>query len=183
MRDRGLLSLGLVSLVLLIPACRSKEGETPKAETPKATATVAAAAAPEPTATATPVPEPTATATAVPSPIPPPEAKESSAEELELIGIVRGGSTPSALIGFKGRQEIFRKGDAVFDHGTVKDVRDDSVVIRSGDKDVTLKLAKEVAAAPPPAPAEEVVEAAPAAKEAAPHVRPSRCRAPKRARH
>ena len=171
MRDRGLLSSGLVLLVLLIPACRSKEGETSKAETAKAKATVAAVTGPTkapPTATATPAP--TATATAVPSPLPtsPPEAKESSAEELELIGIVRGGATPSALIGFKGRQEIFRKGDAVFDHGTVNDVRDDSVVIRSGGKDATLKLAKEVAAAPPQTPAEEVVEAAPAAKEAAP---------------
>ncbi len=91
-----------------------------------------------PTETPEPAPTATATATAVPSPSPlptsPPEAKEGSADELELIGIVRGGGTPSALIGFKGRQEIFRKGDAVFDHGTVKDVRDDSVVIRSGGR-------------------------------------------------
>jgi type II secretory pathway component PulC len=171
MRDRGLLSSGLVLLVLLIPACRGKEGETSKEETAKAKETVAALPGPTkapPTATAEP--EPTATAVPPPSPLPtsPPAAKEGSAEELELIGIVRGGGTPSALIGFKGQQEIFRKGDAVFDHGTVKDVRDDSVVIRSGGSDVTLKLAKEVAAAPPQTPVEDVVEALPAAKEAAP---------------
>jgi type II secretory pathway component PulC len=172
MRERGLLSSGLVLLVLLIPACQGKQDENSKEETAKAKATVAAVTGPTkapPTATATP--EPTATATAVPSPSPlptsPPEAKEGSAEDLELIGIVRGG-TPSALIGFKGQQEIFRKGDAVFDHGTVKDVREDSVVIRSGGNDVTLKIAKEVAAAPPQTPAEEVVEAAPAGREAAP---------------
>jgi type II secretory pathway component PulC len=158
---------GLLLLVLLIPACRGKEGETSKEEAAKAKATVAPVTAP-PTATATA--EPTATAVPSPSPLPtsPPEAKEGSAEDLELIGIVRGGSTPSALIGFKGQQEIFRKGDAVFDHGTVKEVHDDSVVIRSGGSDVTLKLAKEVAAAPPQTPVEDVVEAIPAAKEAAP---------------
>jgi hypothetical protein len=172
MRDRGLLSLGLVLLVLLIPACRGKEGETSK-ETAKTRETVAAVTAPTkepPIATAEPAPTATATATALPSPSPlptsPPEAKEGSAEELELIGIVRGGGTPSALIGFKGQQEIFRKGDAVFDHGTVKEVRDDSVVIRSGGNDVTLKLAKEVAAAPAQTPAEDVVETVPGAKEA-----------------
>jgi general secretion pathway protein C len=172
MRDRGLLSSGLVLLVLLIPACQGKEGETSKEETAKAKETVAAVTGPTNAApTATAEPEPTATATAVPQPSPlptsPPAAKESSAEELELIGIVHGGSTPAAMIGFKGQQEIFRKGDAVFDHGTVKDVRDDSVVIRSGGSDVTLKIAKEVAAAPPPTPIEDVVEAVAAAKEAA----------------
>jgi type II secretory pathway component PulC len=173
MRDRGLLSSGLVLLVLLIPACQGKEGEPPQEETAKAKATVAAVTGPTkapPTATATA--EPTATATPVPSPSPlpttPPEAKEGSAQELELIGIVRGGGAPSALIGFKGQQEIFRKGDTVFDHGTVKDVRDDSVIIRSGGNDVTLKLAKEVAAAPPQTPVEDVVEAVPAAKEVVP---------------
>jgi general secretion pathway protein C len=172
MRDRGLLSPGLVLLLLLIPACRGKEGETSKTETAKAKATVAAVTVPtKAPPTETPMPTPTATATTAPSPAPlptsPPEAKESSAEELELIGIVRGGGTPSALIAFKGRQEIFRKGDAVFDHGTVKDVRDDSVVIRSGGQDVTLKLAKEVTAAPAQKPVEEIVEATAATKEAA----------------
>jgi general secretion pathway protein C len=163
MRDRGLLLSGLVLIGLLAPACRSGEGEAPKAEASK-TATPPPTVPPTavPTATATTPPAPTATA--APSPTMAPEAKESPAEELELIGIVRGGGTPSALIGFNGRQEIFRKGDAVFDHGTVKEVRDDSVVIRSRGKDVTLKLAKEAVAAPPPAPAEEIVEAAPAGK-------------------
>ena len=171
MRDRGLLSSGLLLLLLLIPACRGKEGETSKTETAKARATVAAVTVPtKAPPTETPMPAPTATTAPSPSPLPtlPPEAKESSAEELELIGIVRGGGNPSALIGFKGRQEIFRKGDAVFDHGTVKDVRDDSVVIRSGGKDVTLKLAREVAAAPVQTPVEEIVEATAATKEAAP---------------
>lgn len=170
MRDRGLLWSGLLLLLLLIPACRGKEGETSKTETAKAGATVAAVTVPtKAPPTETPMPAPTATTAPSPSPLPtsPPEAKESSAEELELIGIVRGGGTPSALIGFKGRQEIFRKGDAVFDHGTVKDVRDDSVVIRSGGQDVTLKLAKEVTAAPAQTPVEEIVEATAATKEAA----------------
>jgi type II secretory pathway component PulC len=170
------MSWGLVLLVLLLPACRGQEGETSKEETPKARETVAAVTSPtKAPPTATPEPEPTATAAATaapsPSPVPTaaPEAKEGAAEDLELIGILRGGGgTPSALIGFKGQQEIFRKGDAVFDHGTVKDVRDDSVTIRSGGNDVTLKLAKDVAAAPPPTPAEDVVEAVPAVREAAP---------------
>src|SRR5437867_9054220 len=167
MRDRGLMSSGLVLLlVLFIPACRGKEGETSKKETPKTRETVAAVTGPtKAPPTATPAPEPTATTAPSPSPIPTaaPAAREGSPEELELIGIVRGGGTPSALIGFKGQQEIFRKGDAVFDHGTVKDVRDDSVVIRSGGSDVTLKLAKEVAAAPVQTPIEDVVEAVQAA--------------------
>src|SRR6059036_1057102 len=98
MRDRGMLSSGLVLLVLLMPACRGKEGETSKEETAKARETVAAVTGPTKVPpTATGEPEPTATAAPSPPPLPtsPPEAKEGSAEELELIGIVRGGGTPS----------------------------------------------------------------------------------------
>lgn len=173
MRDRGLLVSGLVLFVLVTSACRSKEGDkTAEKEAPKGRATVSAVAAPTqapPTMTPTEVATPTVAPTPSPLPTAPPQEKKASADELELIGIVRGTQTPSALIGYKGRQEIFRKGDAVFDHGTVKEVRDDSVVIHSAGEDVTLKLAKEATAGPPPgAPVEEVVEATPPAKPAAP---------------
>jgi type II secretory pathway component PulC len=97
-----------------------------------------------------------------------PQVKEGAAGDLKLLGIVRGGSSSGALIGLDDKQEIFHKGDAVFDHGTLKDVRDDSVVIHSGDSDVTLKVVKE---APPPASepaAEQVVDAPPPVRDAAP---------------
>jgi type II secretory pathway component PulC len=97
-----------------------------------------------------------------------PQSKEGAAGDLKLLGIVRGGSSSGALIGLDDKQEIFHKGDTVFDHGTLKDVRDDSVVIHSGDSDVTLKVVKE--APPPPAEpaAEQVVDAPAPMREAAP---------------
>jgi type II secretory pathway component PulC len=122
-------------------------------------ATVAAMTEP----TAVPTEEPTAAPTAVPTALPtsPPEPVEASTDGLQLLGIVRAGSTPSALIALEGKQEIFRKGDSVFDHGTIKEVRDDSVVLRSGDDEVTLKLATTPTPVPEEKPAEEVVESRP----------------------
>jgi len=165
MRDRGLLVSGLV-LVLLVPAC-GKQGESPADKAAKAKAVTTPTEAPPPP---TPTEEPTATPEPSPTPLPtsPPEP-EAAAEDLQLLGIIRGGATSGALIAYNGKQEIFRKGDSVFDHGVVKDVREDSVVIRAGTKDTTLKIA-EAAPAPaePPPPAEQVVESAPPAREAAP---------------
>jgi type II secretory pathway component PulC len=168
MRDRGLLVSGLV-LVLLVPAC-GKQGEAPAEKQAKEKAVTSPTEAPP---TATPTEEPTATPVPTPSPLPtsPPEPQEGAAEDLQLLGIIRGGTTSGALIAFNGKQEIFRKGDSVFDHGTIKEVREDSVVIRSGGKDATLKIVTETA--PPraeaqPAPAEQVVESTPPVREAAP---------------
>ena len=168
MRDRGLLVSGLV-LVLLVPAC-GKQGESPAGKAAKAkavtTPTEAPPAPPPPTATE----EPTATPEPSPTPLPtsPPEPQDA-AEDLQLLGIIRGGATSGALIAYNGKQEIFRKGDSVFDHGVVKDVREDSVIIRSGNKDTTLKISEAPAApAEPPPAAEQVVESTPPAREAAP---------------
>ena len=159
MRDRGWLTSASVTvwLVFVVAGCNGGEEEKPPAEKAAAKAKATVASVTAPTAVPTQTPEPTAT----PSPLPtvPPEDKEASAEDLELLGIVKGGASSGALIAFDGRQEIFRRGDAVFEHGTVKDVRDDSVIIRSGGKDVTLKIAEAppepTAATEPPA---EIVE-------------------------
>ena len=97
-----------------------------------------------------------------------PQANEGAAGDLRLLGIVRGGNSSGALIGLDDKQEIFHKGDAVFDHGTLKDVRDDSVVIRSGDNDVTLKVVKEAPPPPSEPAAEQVVDAPAPVREAAP---------------
>lgn len=159
MRDRGPLSSGLVLVVMLIAGHRIAAGQdSVQTNAANAKATVAAAVATQAPTTAAPAP----TATAAPP------TKEGSAENLRLLGIVRGGNSSGALIGLDDKQEIFHKGDAVFDHGTLKDVRDDSVVIHSGDNDVTLKVVKE--APPPPAEpaAEQVVDAPPPMREAAP---------------
>ena len=160
MRNRGLLSSGVVSLAVLIAGHRGAQAQdSVQTDAAKARATVAAAM---PTR---PPPAPMAAPTSAPAAAP--EKKQGAASELELLGIVRGATSAGALIGFDGKQEIFRKGDTVFDHGTLKDVRDDSVVIHSGDDDVTLKVVKE--AAPVPAePAAEQVEAPAAVREAAP---------------
>ena len=121
--------------------------------------------APAPTPTEAPPPTPAATATVAPTE--PPAEEAGSAGDLKLLGIVRAG-TPAAIISFKGRQEIFRRGDSVFDYGTVKEVREDSVVIHSGEKDVTLGLPKEEAPAPSATAAEDVVESKPPTAVAAP---------------
>jgi len=153
---------GLV-LLMLVSAC-GKQGEAPAEKAAKAKAT-----ATEAPPTATPTEEPTATPAPSPTPLPtsPPEAQEASAEDLQLLGILRSGNASGALIGFGGKQEIFHKGDAVFDHGTIKEVREDSVVIRSGGKDVTLKIVSETAPVPAEPPADQVIEAPPP-REAAP---------------
>jgi type II secretory pathway component PulC len=173
MRNRGLLSSGVVSLAVLIVGCQGRDDEaTTETKAAAARATVAAAMPTRPP-TAAPTTEPTMAPTSAPRPTAPPlptatpEEQTGAAEDLELLGIVRGGNSAGALIGFDGKQEIFRRGDTVFEHGTLKDVRDDSVVIRSGDSDVTLKVVKE--AAPPPAePAAEQIVGAPAVREVAP---------------
>jgi len=157
MRDCGLLPSGLVLLVALIAGPRIAEGQdSVQTNAANAKATVAAATQ-----------APTAAAMPAPTAAPAPPSKEGAAEDLRLLGIVRGGNSSGALIGLDDKQEIFHKGDAVFDHGTLKDVRDDSVVIRSGDSDVTLKVVKE---APPPLaePAAAQVVEAPIRDAAAP---------------
>jgi type II secretory pathway component PulC len=159
MRNRGLLSSGVVSLAVLIAGDLFAQARSSvQTDAANARATVAAAM---PTVQPSP--------TALPAPTSPaaPERREGSASELELLGIVRGATSAGALIGFDGKQEIFRKGDTVFDHGTLKEVRQDSVVIQSGDSDVTLKVVKEAAPAPAEPAAEQVVDA-PAPREAAP---------------
>ena len=152
-------------MLMLVSAC-GKQGETPAEKAAKAKANATATEAPP---TATPTEEPTATPAPSPTPLPtsPPEAQEASAEDLQLLGILRSGNASGALIGFGGKQEIFHKGDAVFDHGTIKEVREDSVVIRSGGKDVTLKIVSETAPVPAEPPADQVIEAPPP-REAAP---------------
>jgi type II secretory pathway component PulC len=161
MRERRLLSW-VVVVILVGPAY--EQSERPNGGVTVVEAAVAMAAEPtSPGAGAAPSP-PGESSTA-----PTAAAEPEAATDLQLLGIVRAG-TPSAVIAYGGKQEIFRKGDSVFDHGTVKEIRESSVVLRAGDKDVTLKLAEAapVAAAPPP-PVEEVVPtlAAPPAPPAA----------------
>jgi type II secretory pathway component PulC len=161
MRERRLLSW-MVVFLMVVPACRSRENE--EAETQKtaevqaaAKATVAAVSEPtSPPPTATVEPSPTMEPSPEPTSTPAEEQTSDAISDLQLLGIVRAG-TPSAVIAYGGQQEIFRKGDSVFDHGTVREVRNDSVVLRVGEKDVQLKLAEEAPpAAEAPPPAEEV---------------------------
>jgi general secretion pathway protein C len=179
MRHDRLAYCGLVVCGFVLAGCggggeRKESTEpTPVASRARASAATAVGVTPTPAMaaapTATPTEEPTAppAATATPTsqpaalPTSPPEPAAAEPGDLQLLGIVRAGAAPSAVIGYQGKQEIFRKGDSVFDHGTVKDVRDDSVVIRSGDEDVTLKIV--TPEAPPKAaePAPEVVESRP----------------------
>lgn len=186
MEERGRLSSGVVVLLLVAASCsgQNEQAAEQKAAQAAAKATVEAvtrAAATEVPPTPTEAPTPTAkpSPTALPTSTPAEEEQDASGGDLELLGIVRAG-TPSALIGFDGRQEVFRKGDSVFDHGTVKEVREDSVVLRSAGKDVTLKLAEATSTAPPPAP-EPVVQATPAAQPAPPPVTDPLSRADARA--
>src|SRR5262249_36514724 len=141
------------------------EKPTKKSSPPQTTA-----AKPTEVPTAAPTEEPTVEPTAEPSPLPtsPPPRKEASAEELKLIGVVHAGSTPSAVIAFGDQQEIFRKGDSVFDHGTIKEVRDDSVVVHSGDTDTTLRLAAPPAPQPTEQPDDSFVESRPPPVQVAP---------------
>jgi type II secretory pathway component PulC len=172
MRYRAPLALGLLLVVGSFVACRGKEGDkAAEKEAAKAKATVSAVTSGAVAPSETPTEMPTATAMPSPTPIPtaPPEEKEGAADDLELIGIVRGGNAAGAVIALHGKQEIFRRGDSVFDHGTVKDVRDDSVIIHSRGKDVTLKVVREAPAAAPTEPsAAEIVEATPAVREGGP---------------
>lgn len=160
---------------MLLAACKgSSDSKDEKASAAQAAAkatvaAVTATAKPAPTATEPPAPAPTEAPTPVPTAQPTVAAEDASADAggLKLIGIVRAGA-PSAIISYEGRQEIFRRGDSVFDHGTVKEVRDDSVVLRAGTKDVTLALPAEEAPTAEPTAAEEVVEAKPPVAPAAP---------------
>jgi len=138
-------------LALSSPACRREERQPPEADK-AAPSPAPPAPATEPPAPPTPEPQPTLV-----------EEPRASGENLQLIGIVRGAGGSSAVIELEGKQEIFRRGDAVFGRGTVKEVRDDSVVIHSGSKDVTLKLAREEARVEPrpPPPEEKLVPPAP----------------------
>lgn len=165
--------------VMLLAACKgsseSKDEKTSAAQA-AAKATVAAVtetAKPAPTATEAPEPEPTPTPAPTAQPTAAAEETQADASGLKLIGIVRAGA-PSAIIGYEGRQEIFRRGDSVFDHGTVKEVREDSVVLHAGTKDVTLTLPAEEAPPAQPTAAEDVVEAKPpvAAEAPAPLTQP-----------
>jgi len=164
--DRGFVRALLIGAFVL-GGCSGGGDEKPAAEPQAARVKATVAAATEPTAE--PTEQPTAVPTEKPTPLPtsPPEP-EASTEGLQLIGIVHAGTAPSAVIAFNGNQEIFRKGDSVFDHGTIKEVRDDSVVLKAGDQEVTLKIATPPTPVPDVAPAEEVVEARPAPAEAAP---------------
>jgi len=160
MRDHRVFFRGLAIGALMLAGCSGGNEEkaagkpTPLSKAAQVKETVTAMT--EPTAV------PTAVPTAPPTPLPtsPPEP-EASTEGLQLLGIVRAGSTPSALIAFGDKQEIFRKGDSVFDHGTIKEVRDDSVVLHAGEEDVTLKLAVAPTPVPEEKPAEDLVESRP----------------------
>ncbi len=143
---------------------------TPVSKAAHVKATVAAMTEP----TATPTEVPTAEPTKKPTPLPtsPPEP-EASTEGLQLLGIVRAGTTPSALIALDGKEEIFRKGDSVFDHGTIKEVREDSVVLKSGDQEVTLKVVTAPTPVPEEKPASDVVESRPPPSVEAPPPAPT----------
>ena len=141
--------------------------EAPAAE--PAAVEEAPAAAPEPAAEAP---------AAVEAPEEAPEAVVEAPEEeaetdgapagLSLVGVIQAGKSPAALIEYRGSQEMFRRGESVFGLGTVDAVRDDTVVIRSGDERFTLKL-PETAPEAPPTP-EPVVEAPPPGAPAPPPV-------------
>ncbi len=162
MRNRVTLSSGVVSLAVLVAGYRGAQAQSSvQTDAANARATVAAAVPTRPPPPA-PIPAPTSAPAAAP------EKKEGAASELELLGIVRGAISAGALIGFDGKQEIFHKGDPVFDHGTLKEVRDDAVVIHSGDNDVTLKVVKEATPAPATPAAEQVVEAPAPVRDAVP---------------
>jgi type II secretory pathway component PulC len=135
MRDDRVFFQGLVIGVLVLAGCggggdehKKAAAPTPMSKAAQVKATVVAVTEPTAAPTEEPAPEPTKEPTAEPTALPtsPPEP-EASVEGLELLGIVRAGASPSAVIAFDGKQEIFRKGDSVFDHGTIKDVREDSV--------------------------------------------------------
>ena len=180
MRDHGVFRWGSVLCGFLFLACSG--GDEQKAKTEENPRTKAAAeaqatiaAVPEPTVGATPVPtaepteEPTPEVTPSPLPTSPPEDEPLAYEDLQLLGIVRAGTAPSAVIALDGKQEIFRKGDSVFDRGKIDAVKDDSVILRRGDEQYTLKL---VTAATPAEPVEtptsELVESRPPPAAAAP---------------
>src|SRR5262249_12619631 len=103
MRDRGPLSSGLVLVVMLIVGDRIAVGQdSVQPNAANARATVAAGGATQ-----------APTAAAVPTATVAPPTKEGAAENLRLLGIVRGGNSSGALIGLDDKQEIFHKGDAV----------------------------------------------------------------------
>ncbi len=168
--------------MMLFAACEGSGDKSEKAEKAKAASDRAAAKAtvaavvqrptPAPPPPTEPPPPPPTEAppppTAEPEPTAAPTEKPAAeASDLKLLGIVNAG-TPSALIAYNGKQEIFRRGDSVFDHGTLKEVRENGVVIASGKSSVTLSLPAEEAPTPEPTEAEEVVETKPPKAEAPP---------------
>ena len=179
MRDHGVVRCGLVLCGVLFFACGGGDEQKPKTEeNPRTKAAAEAqatiAAVPEPTVGATPLPtatpteEPTPEITPSPLPTSPPEDEPLGYDDLQLLGIVRAGTAPSAVIALDGKQEIFRKGDSVFDRGKIEAVKDDSVVLRRGDEQFTLKIVPAAPAEPVETPTSELVESRPPPAEPAP---------------
>lgn len=154
-------------LLATASACRGKTEEKPAAQQPTAAA-MPTAAKPQPTAArATPAPPPPEPPAPTEAPTAAPAEPPAGTTELELLGVVRGtASSPSALIGLGGRQEIFRKGDSVFGEGTLRELRDDAVVVRKGGRDLVLEMQRPPAAPPTPGPA--VADIAPPKSEPPP---------------
>ncbi len=175
----AVLLIGLVTFA----ACRREPSEPSKGvKTPAASeapvvkpapAKPAEPARPEPTVAATPTVStsevPPASAAPEAAPAPAAEAEAEGETALELLGVIRAsGRPPSALIAYQGSQEIFRKGDSVFDQGTLGEVKEDAVVLHRGAKDVTLEIRRSVAAAPPTPEMPALELQAPSASEPAP---------------
>jgi type II secretory pathway component PulC len=153
------------------------EEPTPAAAAPKAEEPTPVPTAPEATpsspsegkteeAEPTPTAEPAAAAPAAATATQEAASSESRTQHereatrgLQLVGLVRGGASPAALIEYEGAQEMFREGDEVFGRGVVERVSDDAVTIRAGTERFALRLPAVAPAALPPAP--EVVEAPP----------------------
>ncbi|MDO8426286.1 MAG: PDZ domain-containing protein [Deltaproteobacteria bacterium] len=62
---------------------------------------------------------------------------------LKLIGTFDGGDGFAVFEKAGATQQAFKKGEAVFEAGVLKDVRAEGAVIRSGSKEVTFTLPKE----------------------------------------
>lgn len=149
-------------VVLSLASCRKESSEPSKAAvTPAAPEAAVTTVAPtEPPSS--PTPPPTATPLQVAAqptspPAAPPEEPVAASEtasgaetELELLGVIRAADQPpAALIEFRGSQELFRKGDSVFDQGVLREVKENAVVVRRGKEDLTLELPRTKAEVPP----------------------------------
>ncbi len=62
---------------------------------------------------------------------------------LKLIGTFAGGDSFAVFEKAGALQQAFKKGEAVFEAGVLKDVRAEGAVIRSGSREVTFTLPKE----------------------------------------